>query len=130
MPLDQFSERVPFLLTFQFTDVTGDGSWQSMNTGNTDVQRVDVMQASNSDTIDHDLWLDVYGSEAASVFGSVTIPAGAGYGAVPPVDLFAALLPAADHFVILVNGNVPVGRVVPNINTGKDVTVTIYGGSF
>lgn len=130
MPLQQFDERAIVWQSHQFTDVATPGAWVTTAGAVVGDYRLDTLQAVNDDTIDHIVGVDWINGNGTTLAGSVTVPAGAGIGAVPPVDLLAAILPAGLHYMYLINsGNVGLA-VMEAINTGKHVTITGQGGSF
>jgi hypothetical protein len=53
--------------------------------------RVDSLVGTTNDVIDHVIALRIDHGGGVQQLGSVTIPAGSGYGATPTVDLLAAL---------------------------------------
>lgn len=129
MANQEFDERKLGVWALQMDSGATPGSYVYLNTTNVDLQRCDVLLGINSDTIDHLLSVDIAGSGAASLLGQVKLPAGCGYGGVPPVDMIAALLPSNHQYFWLWNGNIIGLAVGEAINAGKLVTVNAMAGS-
>jgi pantoate kinase len=130
MPLQQFDERNIYSWQFAFdvgatpgvyVDVSG--SWGS------DV-RVDTIQVSNSDTIDHNIALAYLNGNDSSVLVEAKIPAGSGYGVLPLIDMLAPLMPAAYHYVLQLNGSRFYMTVREAVGAGTYVIANGQGGSF
>lgn len=130
MPLQQFDERIMDVLALALDSTYTPGSKQTIPTNNSYDERIDVLQAVNTDTVAHELsiWLD--NAPTAHGIGSVTLPAGAGTGAIPAVDVFAALLPASFHYLYIQSGGAFYASVAEAISSGKNVYVWGLGGGF
>jgi hypothetical protein len=66
--------------------------------------RIDVILASNNDTIPHVIFLLLGTGSNMFIVGSVSVPAGTGFAGTPTVDILAACLPAAMVGIVIPNG--------------------------
>lgn len=130
MPLQQFDERVVNVTNFWFDDTATPLLPGSMGLAIGPDQRFDVIMAANNDTINHIVGFTFVANLTRGVIGSVTVPAGAGYGAVPPVDVLAAMLPTAQPFLLVESNGDRFCFVGETINTGKIVSLYLQGGFF
>lgn len=84
----------------EFAPFNGRQSWGNGDTGGSltilSAQptkcRIDRMVFSNSDVTDHSIIIRVNTAGGVSPLGTVTVPAGAGYVGVPPVDAVREIL--------------------------------------
>ena len=101
MPLGQFDEKTPFLDSERFESTDTPGTYKQVF----DVQapamlRIDMIQVFNSDTVSHTVVISGNNSDQLT-YAAATVPAGAGYGTTPPVDLLGLALPGTQfHYLI------------------------------
>lgn len=127
MPLQQFDERVPFLDSERFLDSDTPGTYKSVLDGMLPlVLRLDTIQLLNADTIDHNVSLSA-NNDGSLYLMSGLVPAGSGFGAVPPVDLLALALPAAYHYVMPSSYGIW-WTVSEAVGAGKAVRMILAGG--
>lgn len=127
MPNQQFDEKPIAIFTDQFTDASTPSVFSRLYAGQSDVNfRFDTMQIFNSDTIDHTV---IFSTDSGGSFpvGFGTVPAGAGFGIVPPFDFLAWNYPAANHYLIIPNTNI-YWTVNEAVNTGKLMAFAGFGG--
>jgi len=128
MPLQQFDERILVSNGLTLDDTTTTATWHPILTSYpTGDWRADVLQATNTDTIDHNLLISP-DNGSPFVAGQVLLPAGAGTGAVPPVDILAAILPAAYHYLLIPNADSIAVQLLEAISSGKMVHLFVMGG--
>lgn len=88
--------------------------------------RIDNISAVSSDTIDHlvQVWL------ASGWICTINVPAGAGNGTVPTVDLMAAIKAATgmDHLLLMPSTRLQFATPVV-MSTGKQIWFVMVGGS-
>lgn len=130
MPLQQFDEREAFSGTTLFDDTYVVGIALTVWVTNAQTSRIDTLTAINNDTIDHNLWVDWTYQDGTHPGIQLTIPAGAGYGGVPVVDVLEALFGAAFHYLCLAGGQSVACGLAETVNTGKSVVVIGNGGKF
>lgn len=130
MPLQEFDEQVPVNLICVFNDAWNPAIGFLFAFPIARTQRWDLVLGSNCDAVDHDVSVHVYDEQDAyrKPVGSVTIPAGAGYGAVPPVDVLGQLLAATGRGLVLANGHGLELFIDAAPGTGNVVSVWVQGG--
>jgi hypothetical protein len=89
MATSVYSETRPIVQQRVLAIVSGTDPFSVLDWGS-DNARIDVLIASSTEAIDHVLTVLINSSEGIAV-GSVNIPASAGHGAVPAVDVLAGL---------------------------------------
>lgn len=130
MPLDQFSERVPVTFSAQWDHtITPTTAVQIGTTAPKGDYRIDTWQISNLDTIDHTFQI-IVNMGVEDYVGALTVPAGAGSGTVPPIDVLAQLLPSVNHYLWVTGGDFPGAVLGEAINTGKFVYIFLLGGQY
>jgi len=92
MPFQVFNEVNFVIATHQFDDASWSTRWDLMSQSLT-VTRVDFIQITNRDSIDHTVNVVMHLSGIDYTAASVTVPAGSGTAGVAPVDLVAAQAP-------------------------------------
>jgi hypothetical protein len=93
MGVQLFNEQFPVLYGLQLAN--GDGTAVTLFTASLlQFQRIDHILASNSDAIPHVVNITALVNGNEQRVASASVPAGAGYGGAPPVDLFVAGVPA------------------------------------
>lgn len=127
MGVDTFSETFPAFEYVSFTDSDGTGEKYIPNTGYPVPARWDTILATSTDTVDKLLVCSTAGG-LPNALGSVTIPAGAGNGTVPSVDVLAALLPAGVSGIALPDYAQLVFNLAAAASSGKFVRVIALGG--
>lgn len=128
MPGQQFDELVP---------VTNQGLLNDTATPNVPTDqgfsfaqnaRWDVILLANSDTIAHTVGLCHAAATPNSNYGEVTVPAGAGFAGVPPVDFLHEIFGDVFHYLYIASGQTLYMYVGETINTGKVVLLNAMGG--
>lgn len=105
-------------------------NYATIPAGKSNGWRFDVMIASNTDTIDHNLNLR-YSSGGNFVYlGTVKVPAGAGQGLVPAVDVIGSLAGALVGGIVIGGSDGLSMRVEETITSPDRVSVLMWGGSF
>jgi hypothetical protein len=92
--------------------------------------RIDSVLATNTDTIPHVVGLRVGIGGGAYSLGTVSVPAGAGTGGAPTVDVLASGFPTTQVGFILKNGNTLSGHVEVTMVGGSYVHLVAIGGTF
>lgn len=93
--------------------------------------RIDLLLASNDDSVDHVLKLGTYDSYSGANYTyqfSVTVPAGAGYGAVEAFDILAAINTVASGGLIFAPARGLSLKLAVAMNTDKLLSLWIQGG--
>jgi hypothetical protein len=124
MGLQSFDEVTPIFFSATWTPGLGTGV-NNLSSSLANVWRADAFTATSTDTIDHlcQVWLN------SVLIDTINIPAGAGNGAVPPVNMMAKLLAdvGMDHIVLPVGKTIQVGLVV-GLAAGKVIYFFTSGG--
>jgi hypothetical protein len=129
MPLSQFDERVPVLLlnlivaanTTSFVNIAGGSPYG---------RRLDAVYATNTDSIDHAVELNVQdGMGGTSFLGGVNVPAGSGV-TLPSVELLSSLLAPGQPFLILQGSQTLNGAVAVAMVGISELDFTALGGDF
>ncbi len=111
--------------------VTADGTNpKNIFTGVPTASRVDSVVLQNTDTIDH--VVDIATGHASVTVGlcSVNVPAGAGTGTTPPVELFQALALNNVPCIYLNSAEVLRISLAVAMQAGKQLNVSASGGDF
>lgn len=91
----QFNEYLPLVQAAEVDDTYTPLVAVSMAAARSDGYRLDGIMASNGDGVDHELTVNLPDETGTQhPVASVTLPAGSGHGAVPFVDVLAALSPS------------------------------------
>lgn len=130
MPLQQFDERIMFERWASLTNTYTSPNLIAMGLTIALDTRIDVWTLANSDTIDHLVTFYQDDADPDTTYGTVLVPAGAGYSAVAVVDFLAAVRPGAQQWQWLPRAANPAWSVAEAINSGKFVSVHLSGGSF
>lgn len=128
MPLQQIDERVPVYSALQFTSADTPGVWVTVGVSNAYTRRWDVIQVVNTDTVDHAVGMDNINNDGTSPNGFGLAVAGAGDGAIVPLDLLDALFPIGFHYTFISPGENPAFTFTGAITAGKTVTIFLMGG--
>jgi hypothetical protein len=124
-----FDERVAIQPAATFESADGVIN-ETIIQGSRNGVRLDSLQATNSDAIDHELGFQLNASGYAVEMGTVNIPAGAGFGGVPPVDIMAAIAPTQIGGIIITKDwSFVVENLVAVVFPNK-VSVWAFGGEF
>jgi hypothetical protein len=89
MSTSQFNETRPIVQQIILDLAIADGAESILDWGS-DNFRIDAMVATSTEPIDHVLTVILH-SSVDTPLGSVNVPAGAGHGAVPAVDVLGGL---------------------------------------
>lgn len=128
MGTGQFAEIYPFNLVTQLVDSDATNLVQMLGVGQFN-RRLDQVTLSNNDTIDHVVALVVSLNAVAARVICVNVPAGSGFGGVPPVEAYPATpTTSVAGLVVDVNALLYVTLEVA-LNTGKVVQVFASGGT-
>ena len=91
--------------------------------------RVDAIVATSTDVVDHYLTLSYNNVTATGSLGTVKVPAGAGYGAVPAVDVIAGLPASIQTNLTFGLGSILYGFLDTAVTAAFEVDVTAVGGT-
>jgi hypothetical protein len=128
MSIAQFDERTPYSEAVAFDDTDTAGDEGSLINSSNSIIRLDVIIATNSGAADVTIGL-VYNIGATKYeVGQVVVTAGAGFGGVAPVDVMAAILPAAQQGIVCVPFDEVIIRLHTVPSTGAGVVVVATGG--
>lgn len=127
MGLSQFDETVPRVSQLVLNSGNGTTPATVWDWG-TDVARVDAAFVSNNDVIPHVVDLILNNGSVATLLGSASVPAGAGYGGAPAVDVVAAVLVSALNGLPLGIGDFLQVGVEVAITAAFEVHVSMFGG--
>jgi hypothetical protein len=92
--------------------------------------RIDAIIAGNDDSIDHVVEFGIDNGAQAHYLGSVVVPAGAGQGGVPAVDVLAALQVGTLGAVLVAPDIEVVARVPVAMQGASYLYLTTVGGLF
>jgi hypothetical protein len=124
--LAQFNEIAPYGTNVVLSNASGT-SEVTLVSSNVARLRIDAIVCTNTDTVAHVLDIKLQ-YVASHVIGSVTIPAGAGYGAVPSIEVVQALnLPNVPGFILPATCFINVQLEV-TLTSGKVVELCAIGG--
>lgn len=104
MPLQQFDERGLIQGQANFSSGYTPGTYQNPIASQLAEGRLDGIFASNSDTVAHELTVAISSAGPTNAIASVSVPAGAGHGAVSPVDVLGQLFGTSYHYLMLPAG--------------------------
>lgn len=125
--IQQFDENSGLIVQYGFTSTDGTTAVQLLENLQVAV-RVDQISAINTDAIDHHADVVLIAGGTPFVLGSVTIPAGAGVGGVPNVDLLTPSLHAPQAGIVIpYDMGLSVG-MEEAVVFGALVAVTVLGG--
>lgn len=128
MPLTRYAESYPVYARIALTNALGTQAVQS--TPSVEVpHRFDMVLAISTSVTDHDVRLEAYVAAVGYILGTVSVPAGAGYGVVPAVDLVAALIAAPNDGVVLPAGANLRGACAASLASGETLTLVCVGGT-
>jgi len=130
MPYQQFDETRPYLVNNTFDHAASAGIPLALGWNTAGVSRLDAWAISSTDTIDHVIDVGVYTSGIIIQMATITIPAGAGQGTVPVVDVLAAIWGTALHYIMSAGNNDYAIQLDVVVSTGKLLEVTLMGGGF
>jgi hypothetical protein len=125
MGLQSFDEVTPIFFNATWTPGLGTGV-NNFTSSLNNVVRVDTFVATSTDTIDHlcAVWLN------SVLVDTINIPAGAGNGTVPAVNMMAKLLAdiGLDHITLPITKTIQVGLLV-GLQAGKVIYFFAAGGT-
>lgn len=127
MSLTAFDEHAPFIGIRPL--VNANGTTQQNVVSNSPLQtRIDVMLASNDDTIAHTITILAGPVGGAKRIGSASVPAGTGVLGQPSMDILKAALPPSQVGIVLDGGSeLDVQLDVAMVGTST-LTVMAIGG--
>jgi len=129
MSLQVFDEVLAESFAVVFDDSNSPGVL-GLTDSNKVMRRVDTILVSSNDTVDQVIRLRFSQGGTYYWIGSVTIPAGTGFGGTPSIDLLAAVLPATQIGINLFAFTILEIYAETAISSGKGVWVTSFGGTF
>jgi len=94
------------------------------------VYRLDTLQAVNSDSIDHAVYINWDNGTGHFLFGSALVPARSGYNGVKPVDLLASILGGANAGLVIPSQMGLYCGVEVAITGAETVVISAIGGDF
>lgn len=128
MALSQLSETAPIVANVGIDNSNGTsdinlvgppyGAW-----------RVDSLLMQTDDTASRVVDVKIAHQGFVSIIGSATLPAGAGLGGSPSVDLLQALPTSAQSNIVLGAGDELIIAMETAITSGKSSTITVLGGT-
>jgi hypothetical protein len=131
--LDRFAETAPRSWQSNLVD-TATTNWAALVTeGDRPYFRVDSITVVNTDSIDHVLQVAIDSNprsdEEYGILATVVVPAGAGNGTVPVVDLLAAF-PVTLQQGFAVDWSAEISfRTTVAVTTGARIGITTIGGA-
>lgn len=129
MPLGIFNEIYPIGLIAQW----GHDDWDSVTSfyaANGNGGRIDSLQFSNTDSIDHSVALVINGYGFIIELGEVLIPARSGFDGLPLVDAMTNLGSIPAGGIILTDSFSISGAVTEIITAAQHVNLWGQGGTF
>jgi len=126
--IQAFNEVYPVNVSCFLTNAMGTTP-QAFNSAIYTKFRLDAIVASSSDTVDRVLVLELYDGLFYYPLGSVNVPAGAGQGTVPVVDVIAALPTNVQKSVVQADSYFLQARVTVAVTAAKQLNVIGIGGS-
>lgn len=129
MSFQSFDERTAIDVIQALDQFTTPGAIQLVLAASSGA-RLDVLQASNSDVVDHIIWLSRGGSGDAQRFGSVNIPARAGFDGTAAIDLLSTLTPASWNAINLAGGDALYGGTDDTLAGAVVLPFSGSGGQF
>lgn len=128
MPLQQFDERLALAVAVVMTSAYVAGTSTDLVPISPQTSRVDALQGINTDTVIHTGEILLNNGSTYVSIGGFSLPAGAGVGATPPVDLLAAILPSAMHYITFPGTYKLAVALDAAPAAGKTCTVVALGG--
>jgi hypothetical protein len=125
--LAQFQETQPLVQETAFLNANGIAA-AAILANLSGPYRVDMVLATNGDAVDHVIDLYIRISGVNYPIGSVSVPAGSGFGGVPSVDILAGALPAGSAGLPLIDGATLYASMEVAITAPNQVTITALGG--
>jgi hypothetical protein len=129
MSFQTFDERIALMLSSSIApaDTT---TVKSFWVADAQVRRIDAMLLSSTDTSDRVVQVSVNLGGADQPLFEVTIPAGAGHGVVPAVEVLATVAFANLPGLILPASGVLRWNCTTTVTTAKALTGIVQGGIF
>lgn len=124
-----FDERNPSVQAVTQLAAASPGA-TTIVTGNGASRRFDALLFSSTDTVDRTIALEVVQAAVATSIGQVVIPAGSGTGAIPPVDLIAALPLTGQAGLVLGPADSLRFSTLVATTAAKQISVVGLGGTF
>lgn len=125
--LTQFDEVSPFLGITTFANADGTGG-KALTPSVATRLRLDGLVATNSDSVDHVVNLEVDPGSGGVHFLSATIPHGAGVGGVQAVDVLALAMPTNLVGFVIPGNSQLFAKMAVAVAGGQLVTVAPVGG--
>lgn len=123
-----FSELQPIVIT-TFLVPASATTPQSFNSATYNQFRLDAIVASSTDSVDRKLALYIFDGLFSMLLGVVNVPAGAGNGTIPVVDVIAGLPAGIQGFIVqAVSTYLQVG-VLSTITAAKQINVVGVGAA-
>ncbi len=128
MSVSGFDERVPLAIGVQFLAADGT-TWKTITTGALTGSRIDDILASNSGAGAHVVELRLQVGGINYVCGSVSIPAGSGFGGVAAVPLSTAPVPANQGGWTLGYNVLLQAHVTVAMGAAEELDLAAFGGA-
>jgi hypothetical protein len=126
----QFNEQVAYTVVAFFDDTFSVGQQTTVAAFSNLGGRIDSIVLTSDDTIDHVVEFDFSQGGNRAGFGSINVPAGAGYGLVPRVEAMTVLAQAILNGVVIANFSQLEASLDVVMSTGKTLFIVAAGGSF
>jgi len=104
MSLEQIDERTPVFGHYSFNSSYVAHTEVDVVPDPANVWRLDSLIGTNFDSVDHTMSVIVHQGTDSYYLATVTIPAGSGKGATPPVDVLGQVMGTAEHYLNLASG--------------------------
>jgi hypothetical protein len=128
MSVAQFDERLPLVIPVQF--LVGDGtSWKTLTTGALAGQRIDDILLSNAGVAAHVVEFRMTIAAVNYQLCSVSVPAGAGYAGVAPVQLSTLIQPTNQGGWLIGYLQTLAARVTVVMGAAEALDVVAFGGA-
>lgn len=124
-----FDERNPSVIAVTQLAAASPGA-TTILTANGTSRRYDAILVSSTDTVDRTIALEVLQGATATSIGQVVIPAGSGTGAIPPVDLIAALPLTGQAGIVLGPADSLRFSTIVATTAAKQISLVALGGTF
>lgn len=129
MGFQTFDERIAINLVAQLANSDGTTS-RSIWTADAQVRRLDAIFISSTDTVDRYVQFNLNIGAADQALWEVLIPAGAGHGVVPSVEVFETLNKVNLAGMVVGPGNIVRWNAVVTLTSAKILQLIALGGIF
>ena len=126
MGLDTFNETIPLVVNVQIALADG-VTPKTILTTPAAIGRVDRIYLTSTAAAPHDVALYSHSGTANYIIAVVSVPAGAGTSAIPPVDLITAMVGSPGGIAILTPQSLYMGVLV-TLSGAEVINAVVLGG--